>query len=278
MKSLLFLGTSSGAGKTTLDAAFCRYLVRKGMKVAPYKASNLSLNSYVTLGGEEIGMGQAFQAWACGIEPTGDMNPVLLKPAGSGRMQIILRGKPYQDIVRDQPWDRDEVMEKACESYDRLIEQYDAVICEGSGSPAELNLMSTDMANVGLMKARGVKAILVGDIERGGVFAAIYGTWLLMPDELKPLMKGFVINRFRGDASILGPGIQKVEELTGMKCFGIVPYESLKFPEEDSLSQTGGNIGSGDLHEEFIRNLDRLIDNAIESGVDLEGIVKLLEE
>lgn len=278
MKSLLFLGTSSGAGKTTLDAAFCRYLVRKGMKVAPYKASNLSLNSYVTLGGEEIGMGQAFQAWACGIEPTGDMNPVLLKPAGSGRMQIILRGKPYQDIVRDQPWDRDEVMEKACESYDRLIEQYDAVICEGSGSPAELNLMSTDMANVGLMKARGVKAILVGDIERGGVFAAIYGTWLLMPDELKPLMKGFVINRFRGDASILGPGIQKVEELTGMKCFGIVPYESLKFPEEDSLSQTGGNIGSGDLHEEFIRNLDRLIDNAVESGVDLEGIVKLLEE
>ena len=278
MKSLLFLGTSSGAGKTTLDAAFCRYLVRKGMKVAPYKASNLSLNSYVTLGGEEIGMGQAFQAWACGIEPTGDMNPVLLKPAGSGRMQIILRGKPYQDIVRDQPWDRDEVMEKACESYDRLIEQYDAVICEGSGSPAELNLMSTDMANVGLMKARGVKAILVGDIERGGVFAAIYGTWLLIPDELKPLMKGFVINRFRGDASILGPGIQKVEELTGMKCFGIVPYEPLKFPEEDSLSQTGGNIGSGDLHEEFIRNLDRLIDNAVESGVDLEGIVKLLEE
>ena len=278
MKSLLFLGTSSGAGKTTLDAAFCRYLVRKGMKVAPFKASNLSLNSYVTLGGEEIGMGQAFQAWACGIEPTGDMNPVLLEPAGLGRMQIILRGKPYQDIVRDQPWDRDKVMEKACESYDRLIEQYDAVICEGSGSPAELNLMSTDMANVGLMKARGVNAILVGDIERGGVFAAIYGTWLLMPDELKPLMKGFVINRFRGDASILGPGIQKVEELTGMKCFGIVPYESLKFPEEDSLSQTGGNIGSGDLHEEFIRNLDRLIDNAVGSGVDLEGIVKLLEE
>jgi adenosylcobyric acid synthase len=278
MKSLLFLGTSSGAGKTTLDAAFCRYLVRKGMKVAPYKASNLSLNSYVTLGGEEIGMGQAFQAWACGIEPTGDMNPVLLKPAGSGRMQIILRGKPYQDIVRDQPWDRDEVMEKACESYDRLLEQYDAVICEGSGSPAELNLMSTDMANVGLMKARGVKAILVGDIERGGVFAAIYGTWLLIPDELKPLMKGFIINRFRGDASILGPGIQKVEELTGMKCFGILPYEPLKFPEEDSLSQTGGNIGSGDLHEEFIKNLDRLIDNAVESGVDLEGIAKLLEE
>ena len=278
MKSLLFLGTSSGAGKTTLDAAFCRYLARSGKKVAPFKGSNLSLNSYVTLGREEIGMGQAFQAWACGIEPTGDMNPVLLKPAGSGRMQIILRGKPHMDIVRDQPWDRDAVMEKACESYDRLLEQYDAVICEGSGSPAELNLMSTDMANVGLMKARRVNSILVGDIERGGVFAAIYGTWLLIPDDLKPLMKGFVINRFRGDASILGSGIERIEKLTGMRCYGIVPYETLKFPEEDSLSQTGGNIGSGDLHEEFVRNLDTLIDNAIAAGVDFEGLAKLLEE
>ena len=110
MKSLLFLGTSSGAGKTTLDAAFCRYLARSGKKVAPFKGSNLSLNSYVTLGGEEIGMGQAFQAWACGIEPTGDMNPVLLKPSGPGRMQVGLRGKPYMDIDKDSAMDRKAVM------------------------------------------------------------------------------------------------------------------------------------------------------------------------
>ena len=148
MKSLLFLGTSSGAGKTTLDAAFCRYLARKGVKVAPFKASNLSLNSYVTLGGEEIGMGQAFQAWASGLEPTGDMNPVLLEPSGPGRMQVVLRGKPYMDIDRDSAMDRKAVMEKACESYDKLLAQYDAVICEGSGSPAELNLMDTDMAGL----------------------------------------------------------------------------------------------------------------------------------
>ena len=277
MSSLLFLGTSSGAGKTTLDAAFCRYLARKGKRVAPFKASNLSLNSYVTLGGEEIGMGQAFQAWACGLEPTGDMNPVLLKPAGSGRLQVILRGKPYMDVTRDSPMDRDAVMEKACESYDRLCSEYDAVVCEGSGSPAELNLMSTDMANVGLMKARRVPSILVADIERGGVFAAIYGTWLLIPEDIRPLMKGFIINRFRGDASILGPGIERIEKLTGMRCYGVVPYESLKFPEEDSMSQTGGKLGDGDIHEEFVRNLDLLIDTAEKAGVDFEGIASLME-
>lgn len=278
MRSLLFLGTSSGAGKTTLDAAFCRYLARKGLNVAPFKASNLSLNSYVTLGGEEIGMGQAFQSWACGIEPTGDMNPVLLKPSGPGRMQVVLRGKPFAEVTKESPMDREAVMEKACESYDRLLQEYDAVICEGSGSPAELNLMNTDMANVGMMRARSVNSILVADIERGGVFAAIYGTWLLIPDELKPLMKGFIINRFRGDASILGSGIERIEKLTGMRCYGIVPYEVLKFPEEDSMSDTGGAIGSGDIHREFVANLDRLIDSAAEAGVDFAEIEKLLNE
>ncbi|MBO4502117.1 MAG: cobyric acid synthase [Candidatus Methanomethylophilus sp.] len=278
MKSLLFLGTSSGAGKTTLDAAFCRYLARKGVKVAPFKASNLSLNSYVTLGGEEIGMGQAFQAWASGLEPTGDMNPVLLKPSGPGRMQVVLRGKPYMDIDKDSAMDRKAVMEKACESYDKLLAQYDAVICEGSGSPAELNLMDTDMANVGMMRARNLTSILVADIERGGVFAAIYGTWLLIPEEVRHLLKGFVINRFRGDASILAPGIERIEKLTGMKCYGIVPYEILKFPEEDSMSDNGGAIGDGDIHKEFVANLDKLIDAAIEAGVDFPAIEKLLAQ
>lgn len=276
MSSLLFLGTASGAGKTTLDAAFCRYLVRKGVRAAPFKASNLSLNSYVTLANEEIGMGQAFQSWACGLEPVGDMNPVLLKPSGSGRMQVVLCGRPYMEISADNPMDRERVMTKACESYDRLCAKYDAVICEGSGSPAELNLQDTDMANVGLMRARKVPSVVVGDIERGGVFAAIYGTWLLIPEDVRPLVKGFLINRFRGDASLLGSGIERIEELTGMRCYGVVPYEYLKFPEEDSMSQMGGRIGHGDIHEEFVRNLDMLIDESLNAGVDFEGLEKLM--
>lgn len=276
MSSLLFLGTASGAGKTTLAAAFCRYLSRKGVRTAPFKASNLSLNSYVTLSGEEIGMGQAFQSWACGLEPTGDMNPVLLKPSGKGRMQVVVRGRPYMDITSDSPMDRDAVMEKACGSYDRLCSEYDAVVCEGSGSPVELNLLDTDMANTGLMRARRVPAVLVGDIERGGVFAAIYGTWLLMPEDVRPLMKGFLINRFRGDASLLDSGIKRIEELTGMRCYGVVSYEYLKFPEEDSMSQKGGVIGRGDIHKEFVKNLDKLLEGAEKAGVDFEGLTGLM--
>lgn len=276
MRSVLFLGTSSGAGKTTLDALYCRHLVRKGLKVAPFKASNLSLNSYVTEDGKEIGMGQAFQAWACGIEPIGDMNPVLMKPSGNGRMQIVLRGEPFMDTERGSYFPRDEIMEKACESFDRLAHDNDVVVCEGSGSPVELNLMDTDMANIGMMRARGIQSVLIGDIERGGVFAAVYGTWLLLPEDLRPLLKGFVINRFRGDASILESGIRKVEELTGMKCLGIVPYALLKFPEEDSLSDSKGSLGDGDIHDEFVKNLDELLDSAEEAGLDFEAIDRLL--
>lgn len=272
MSSILFLGTSSGAGKTTLDAVYCRHLVKKGKKVAPFKASNLSLNSYVTEDGKEIGMGQAFQAWASGIEPTGDMNPVLLKPSGNGRMQVVLRGEPFMDIGQGKDFDRDAIMEKAAESYDRLLSEYDVVVCEGSGSPAELNLQARDLANVGMMRARNIPCVLVADIERGGVFAAIYGTWLLIPEDVRHLMKAFIINRFRGDASILKSGIDRIEELTGMKCAGVVPYETLRFPEEDSMSHRGGSIGDGDIHEEFVKNLDRMLVDAEKAGVDFDMI------
>ena len=277
MRSVLFLGTASGAGKTTLDAVFCRYLVRKGLNVAPFKASNLSLNSFVTEDGKEIGMGQALQSWACGKEPSAHMNPVLLKPADGSRLQIILRGEPLLDVGPSRDYDRVMVMAKAYESYDHLLSVSDFVVCEGSGSPAELNLINTDMANVGLMRARKVPSILVADIERGGVFAAIYGTWKLIPEDVRPLLKGFVINRFRGDASLLDSGIRKIEELTGMKCIGVVPYESLRLPEEDSMSQSGGEIGEGDIRQGFISNLDRMLASAEAAGVDFSMIEKMAE-
>ena len=278
MNSILFLGTASGAGKTTLDAVYCRYLVRKGLKVAPFKASNLSLNSFVTENGKEIGMGQALQAWACGIEPTEHMNPVLLKPAGGGRLQVILRGEPLQDVGHGIDFDRDMVMERACESFDSLSKEYDFVVCEGSGSPAELNLLDRDMANVGLMRARKVPCVLVADIERGGVFAALYGTWKLIPEEVRPLLKGFIINRFRGDASLLDSGIERIEELTGMKCIGVVPYQYLRLPEEDSMSDSGGTIDKGDIRKGFVKNLDIILEEAEKAGVDFSLIEKLAKE
>jgi len=268
----IFLGTSSGAGKTTVTALYCRYLAKKGVKAAPFKASNLSLNSFVTKDGREIGMGQAFQAWVSGVEPSSDMNPVLLKPSGNGVMQLIVDGKAQTDITEKNPMNRKEVMKKVCAAFDRMSEKYDAVVCEGSGSPAELNLLDTDIANTGMMRERNIPAILVGDIERGGVFAALYGTWLLMPEDLRPLLKGFIINRFRGDPSILASAIDKIVELTGMEFIGTIPFVDLKFPEEDSLSDTGGKLEGPTVMEAFIGNADSLLEKAKEYGLDFKKI------
>jgi adenosylcobyric acid synthase len=253
----------------------CRYLNRKGIDVAPFKGSNLSLNSIATKDGGEIGMGQAFQAWAAGLDPETDMNPVLLKPSGKGVMQLVLNGKPYKDITKDSPMDREMALKEVKKAYDRMNSRHQLVLCEGSGSPVELNLMKTDLANVGLMKETGVPAVIIGDIERGGVFAAIYGTWKLIPDDLKPQLKGFIINRFRGDGSILESAIRQIETMTGMKCLGVLRYEYLRFPEEDSLSSSEGKLEGNDVHSAFIANLDEMITHAEEDGFDFNLMMRM---
>lgn len=273
--SILMLGTSSGAGKTTVCAMLCRYLSRNGYDVAPFKGSNLSLNSIATKDGGEIGIGQAFQALAAGIEPETDMNPVLLKPSGKGIIQLVLNGKPYMDITKDRAMDRKMVLEEARKAFLRMEGRHQVLLCEGSGSPVELNLMDNDIANVGMMRAAGVPAVIVGDIERGGVFAAIYGTWRLIPDELKPQLKGFIINRFRGEGSILAPAIKRIEDLTGMKCLGVLRYEYLRFPEEDSLSSSEGKLEGVDVHSAFISNLDEMIAHAEADDFDFESFKKM---
>ena len=278
MNRILLLGTSSGAGKTTVSAMICRYLSTHGYRPAPFKGSNLSLNSYATKDGGEIGMGQAFQAWACGIEPVTDMNPVLMKPSGGGTIQLIVNGRPFMDVTKDRPMDRPLVMEQVHKAFDRLAGEHDFIVCEGSGSPVELNLMDRDLANTGLMRELRIPTVLVGDIERGGVFAAIYGTWRLIPDDLKPLMKGFVINRFRGDGSILASGIEKIEELTGMKCLGVLQYENLRFPEEDSLSSSEGRLEGSDTHSAFLANLDEMTSHAESAGFDFQTLIRMSEE
>ena len=271
---VLVLGTSSGAGKTTVCAMICRHLMREGLNPVPFKALNLSLNSYATRDGGEIGIGQAFQAWSCGLEPETDMNPILLKPSGGGVIQMVLRGKPHQDVTKDCPMDRTAAMDAAAEAYSRLSSEHGFVVCEGSGSPAELNLIERDIANVGLMRRLGIPAILVGDIERGGVFAAIYGTWLLIPEDVRPLVKGFVINRFRGEPSILRSGIEEVERLTGMRCLGVLPYMHLRFPDEDSLSSSEGKLEGSDARSAFMDNMDELTD-ACERELDFEALEEI---
>lgn len=275
---ILVLGTSSDAGKTVTCAMICRYLARKGMDPVPFKAFNLSLNSYAAKDGGEIGMGQTFQAWCCGLEPCTDMNPVLMKPSGNGRMQLIVGGKPLTDIGDGSDDDGSAARREIGKAFGRLSEEHGFVVCEGSGSPVELNLMDRDLANVGLMRSMGVPAILVGDIERGGVFAAIYGTWRLIPEDVRPLMKGFVINRFRGEASILKDGIDRIEELTGMKCLGVLPYMNLRFPEEDSLSRSEGELKGDDPRQAFLENIDSMLDAAVAAGFDFDSLISMSKE
>jgi adenosylcobyric acid synthase len=212
-------------------------MVRRGIAVAPFKSQNMSLNSYVTQEGGEIGMAQAMQAIAAKVIPHTDMNPVLLKPKGDCISQVVLLGRPYKDIhITDYYRETPDLLIKALESFQRLKSMYGHVVVEGAGGAAEVNLYDRDIANTQLAKVLRIPMILVADIERGGVFAQIYGTIQLMPDDIRPLVKGIIINKFRGDPSIFAPGVKKLEELTGVPVFGVVPYFTLPLPSEDSLS------------------------------------------
>ena len=236
--TLLVAGTGSDAGKSVLVAGLCRWLARQGVRVAPFKAQNMSLNSFVTLDGAEIGRAQAMQAAAAGIEPTADMNPVLLKPGSDRRSQVVVLGHPETeaDAVGYRAH-APRLRQVALDSLTRLRASYDVVVCEGAGSPAEINLRDTDVANMGLARAAGLPVIVVGDIDRGGVFAAMYGTLALLAPDDQALVSGFVINKFRGAPELLGPGLAMLRQRTGRPVFGVLPWrEGLWLDAEDSLA------------------------------------------
>ncbi len=240
--ALLVAGTGSDAGKSALVAGLCRWLARQGVSVAPFKAQNMSLNSYVTADGAEIGRAQAMQAAAAGIEPTPDMNPVLLKPGSDRRSQVVVLGHPEAeaDAVGYRAH-APRLREVALASLARLRARYDVVICEGAGSPAEINLRDTDVANMGLARAAGLPVIVVGDIDRGGVFAAMAGTLALLQPADQALIAGFVINKFRGAPELLDSGLAMLHQLTGRPVYGVLPWrEGLWLDAEDSLALTGG--------------------------------------
>ena len=242
--SLFVVGTASHVGKSVTVAAICRCLVNRGICVAPFKSQNMSLNSYVTFDGGEIGMAQAMQAHAAKLLPQTDMNPILLKPKGDCVSQIVLFGRPYKDVpIQKYYYETDRLLDQVLLAYHRLKEKYGDVIVEGAGGAAELNLYDQDIANIRLARALGLPIILVADIERGGVFAQTYGTLSLLPNDIRPLVKGIIINKFRGDPKIFQNGIQKIEKLTGVKILGVVPYFDLNLPSEDSLSIGDKKVG-----------------------------------
>lgn len=236
--ALLVAGTTSDAGKSLITAGICRWLHREGVSVAPFKAQNMALNAAVTPDGLELGRAQAVQAAACGIEPEAIMNPVLLKPTGDRVSQVVLLGRPHGTAgARDYRRLRDDLRAAVLESLAELRGRFDAVICEGAGSPAEINLRAGDFVNMGLARDAGLPTIVVGDIDRGGVLAAHYGTIALLDPADQAHVAGMVINKFRGDPSLLDPGVEALQAMTGRPVLGVVPWaDGLELDAEDGLA------------------------------------------
>ncbi len=232
----MVLGTGSGAGKSLIAAGLLRILSDMGCNAAPFKAQNMALNSYITKDGGEIGRAQALQAEAARVEATTDMNPILLKATGPAGCQVITCGRVHGNMTAGQYYGwKDEAWRIATSAYERLAGRHDIVIMEGAGSPAEINLMDKDIVNMRMASHAGAKAVLVGDIDRGGVFASLYGTISLLGEEGRGLIQGYIINKFRGDEAILAPGLKMLEEMTGVQSLGVIPYLDLSLSEEDSL-------------------------------------------
>ncbi|WP_066425893.1 cobyric acid synthase CobQ [Anabaena sp. 4-3] len=251
MKSIMVVGTTSHAGKSLITTAICRILSRRGWRVAPFKGQNMALNAYVTGSGGEIGYAQAVQAWAAGVIPWVEMNPILLKPQGDMTSQVIIKGKyvgkvnaaDYYEQYFQLGWRTIE------ESLQHLSTEFDLVVCEGAGSPAEINLKHRDLTNMRVAKYLNAPTILVVDIDRGGAFAHVVGTLELLDPEERQLIKGIVINKFRGQRSLLEPGIKWLEERIKIPVIGVIPYLQEIFPAEDSLdlwerktSKTQGDV------------------------------------
>ncbi len=237
-KNLMIQGTMSGAGKSILTAGILRLLRQEGFRVAPFKSQNMALNSYVTPGGREIGRAQALQALAAGREVSSDMNPILLKPTGERASQVIVNGLPIGDMdAREYFKNKRKYVPDIMAAYERLSQDTDIIVIEGAGSPVEINLRSEDIVNMGLAELVDAPVLLVGNIDPGGVFAQLLGTVSLMPKEERDRIKGLIINKFRGDVSLLTPGLTMFKEYCDIPFAGVVPYMELSLDEEDSLSE-----------------------------------------
>jgi adenosylcobyric acid synthase len=245
-RPLMIAGTTSDAGKTTLVTGLCRWLARRGVRVAPYKAQNMSNNSMVCADGAEIGRAQWIQAIAAGAQPEAAMNPVLLKPGSDRRSHVVLRGRPWGDLdARDFTTRRTELAKAAFAAYEDLAGRYDVVVCEGAGSPAEINLRESDYVNLGLARYIDAPVLVVGDIDRGGVFASMFGTLALLDADDQRLISGYVVNKFRGELSLLEPGLDMLRGVTGRPVLGVLPWlPDLWLDSEDALDIPGRRASS----------------------------------
>ena len=281
-RCIMVQGTSSSCGKSVVTAALCRIFAQDGWRVAPFKSQNMSSRSWVTAQGGEMGTAQALQAWAAGIEPHSDMNPILLKPAGDEAAQVVLGGRPLRRMSAEEYHLRKpELLPAALQALGRLRAASDIVVVEGAGSPAEINLAEQDIANMRIARAAGAAVVLVGDIDRGGMFASLVGTLELLRQEERDLVAGFIVNKFRGTPRLLRPGLDFIEERTGKPVLGVVPHvRHLGLEEEDGAgpqerrASPSVPAAEGDERERE-RRLDRLA-AVVRSSLDIPRIYSLL--
>ena len=286
MNKIMVLGTASGVGKSTVATALCRYYKNKGFNVAPFKALNISLNSYVTEDGLEMGRAQVVQAEACGLKPMAYMNPVLLKPSGNNKTQVIVNGKVHctMDAYKYKELNK-ELKKIVKDTFDNFSRDYEIMILEGSGSCAEINLRETDIANMSMAKAADADVILVADIDRGGVFASVLGTLMLLSDDERARVKGVIINKFRGNVDYFKDAMKQLEDIIKVPVLGVLPYFELDIEDEDSVTERIKNKHITGLDIAIIRlphmsnftdfnNLERLSDVTVRYVNNAEDINK----
>lgn len=263
-KNIMLQGTASNVGKSLLTAALCRIFMQDGMKVIPFKSQNMALNSYITEEGLEMGRAQVFQAEAAGLRPHVIMNPILLKPSSDKRSQVIINGKVYGNMsAREYHEFKPQLLGMLTEHYQKISSEHDVVVIEGAGSPAEINLRDKDIVNMGMAEVADAPVILIGDIDKGGVFASLAGTMMLLREEEKKRVKGVIINKFRGDKTILDPGIKMLEDIIGIPVLGVIPYTYLQLEDEDSLTTRFKKKTGDTKHKEGYETNEAMLEVAV---------------
>lgn len=283
-KAIMIQGTMSNAGKSLLAAGLCRIFRQDGYKVAPFKSQNMALNSFITEEGLEMGRAQVMQAEAAGIKPSVIMNPILLKPTSDMGSQVIVNGEVLGTMdARSYFAYKHKLIPDVMKAYNKLDEEYDIIVIEGAGSPAEINLKDEDIVNMGMAKMAKAPVLLVGDIDRGGVFAQLIGTVMLLEDDERQMVKGLIVNKFRGDKTILDPGLKMLEEKSGIPVVGVAPYMHIEVEDEDSLTERferPGEVGLIDIAVIRLPRISNFTDfNPFESmpGVSLRYVQHLSE-
>lgn len=282
MAKIMFQGTGSSVGKSILVTALCRILTQDGYSVVPFKSQNMSLNSYITLDGKEMGRAQVLQAYACNREPEAYMNPILLKPTGDKKCQIIVNGEVYGNSTAMEYHNMKlQFRDMLKEQFEKLEEEFDIVVMEGAGSPAEINLRDRDIVNMGMAELVDAPVFLIGDIDKGGVFASLAGTMMLLSEDEKQRVKGTIINKFRGDVDILKPGLDMLEDIIHIPCAGVVPHFTLDLEDEDGAVELNTKIT--DKIDVAVIKLPRMsnftdVDAlALEEDISLRFVTKLEE-